>query len=80
MNTIDQSSEQNVKKTQFPVTGMNCMGCVSKVKSALSTLSGVEEVSVNLANGSVTIRFDNQKVDPVQFQQAVGSVGYNLII
>ncbi len=80
MNTIDQSSEQNMEKTKFPVIGMNCMGCVSKVKSALGALSGVEEVSINLANGSVTVSFDNQKVDPVQFQQAVGSVGYSLII
>jgi copper chaperone CopZ len=43
-------------------------------------MEGVEDACVNLAEQSATIQFGDQKVDPIQLQQAVHSVGYELII
>jgi len=80
MTIINESPEQSMEKIRFPVTGMNCMGCTSKVKSALSTIDSVSEVSVNLADSSAWVSFDTKQVDSVQLQQAVRSVGYDLII
>ena len=80
MNNRDKSPEQTLDKKQFPVTGMNCMGCVSKVKSALNNVEGVSEASVNLADGSAWVSFDKNQVKSTQLQQAVRSLGYDLIL
>ncbi len=80
MNTSDKSSGALSGKIQFPIVGMSCMGCAAKVKAALYSVEGVEDACVNLAEHSATIQFGDQKVDPIQLQQAVHSVGYELII
>lgn len=80
MNTFDKTSGSGSGKVQFPIVGMSCMGCAAKVKAALYSVEEVEDACVNLAEQSATIQFGNQKVDPIQLQQAVHSVGYELII
>jgi Cu2+-exporting ATPase len=80
MSTFEQTSGSGPQQIQFPVLGMSCMGCAAKVKSALALVEGVDEASVDLADNSVTVRFDDQTVNPLQLQQAVQSVGYELII
>ncbi len=80
MNNFDKTSGSGSGKVQFPIVGMSCMGCAAKVKAALYSVEGVEDACVNLAEQSATIQFGDQKVDPIQLQQAVHSVGYELII
>jgi Cu2+-exporting ATPase len=80
MNISDKAQGSLSGKIQFPIVGMSCMGCAAKVKSAISSVEGVKDAVVNLAEHSVTIQFGDQLVYPVQLQQAVHSVGYELII
>ncbi len=42
----------------FTVTGMTCANCVRHVHDALSDLSGVTNVSVDLASGRATLEAD----------------------
>ncbi len=39
--------------------GMTCAGCVGRVERALAALPGVEEVAVNLATETATLRYDD---------------------
>jgi copper chaperone CopZ len=80
MEPSDQTSGSVIENIQYPVVGMSCMGCVAKVKSALTSVEGVEDASVSLAEHSAIIRFNSQKVNPTQLQQAVHSAGFELVI
>ncbi|MEP0775056.1 MAG: copper-translocating P-type ATPase [Acidobacteriota bacterium] len=40
----------------LPIAGMRCAGCVAGVEKALRNVAGVEEVHVNLATSSATLR------------------------
>ncbi len=66
------------RKSIFPVTGMTCASCVSRVENALSTVPGVISVAVNLASEKVTVEY----LDTVSFSElrrAVRDAGYDLL-
>ncbi|WP_442784096.1 heavy metal translocating P-type ATPase [Collimonas fungivorans] len=54
------SSTSAVQATEFqlPIDGMSCASCVSHVEKALRKVSGVREVSVNLATELATVQAD----------------------
>ncbi|MCR9250992.1 MAG: heavy metal translocating P-type ATPase [bacterium] len=66
-------------KSTFPVTGMSCASCASSVESMLSHTEGVKQASVNFANNSVLIEYDNQ-TSLSSLKEAVNSIGYDIII
>lgn len=72
--------QSDIQTLTFPVTGMTCAGCASSVESMISTQQGVEKAEVNYASQSVKVAFHPQIIQPADFQKAVQSVGYDLII
>lgn len=78
MDTI-VAPRKTVKKESFPVTGMTCASCASSVESILSHIDGVSQASVNFASNSVLVEHD-PSVSPLDLQNALRSVGYDLII
>src|SRR5690606_34756876 len=74
------STTENIERISLPVLGMTCAGCAVSVQSTIAAQAGVEEAEVNYANQSVSIRYQPDKVSPEDFQRAVQSVGYDLII
>lgn len=68
------------EKHIYPVTGMSCAGCSASVESMLKSLDGVADAGVNLANQTAWVNFDPQLASPKKLQQAIRSVGYDLLI
>lgn len=64
----------------FPVTGMTCAGCAASVESMIGAQTGVDKAEVNYASQSVKVAFHPNIIQPVTFQKAVQSVGYDLIL
>lgn len=69
---------QDTKKS-FPVTGMTCASCASSVESILTHTEGVAKASVNFANSSVLVEY-NDSLTSEDLRKALQSVGYDLII
>ncbi|MES2267447.1 MAG: heavy metal translocating P-type ATPase [Bacteroidota bacterium] len=69
-----------IQTLTFPVTGMTCAACASSVESMINSQIGVEKAEVNYATQSVKVAFHPDVVQPFNFQKAVQSVGYDLII
>ena len=63
-------------KEKFKVTGMTCSDCSSRVEKAVSRLSGVETVSVNLLTGTMQADFDESQTDCSGIIAAVERAGY----
>jgi len=85
---IDDTLTTDIKHTgtsatitkTFPVTGMSCASCASSAQTILETVPGVNSVSVNYANEQAQVVFDPQKASSETLQQALRSVGYDLLM
>jgi P-type Cu+ transporter len=64
------------KSITFPVTGMTCAACQSRVQRALTGEPGVIDASVNLVTRSAAIRYDSTAVTPARLVEAVRATGY----
>jgi copper chaperone len=62
----------------FKVNGMSCNHCVMHVKNAVNELSGVKSCDVSLEKGSMTVKYDEAKVDPAALKKAVEDAGYEM--
>jgi P-type Cu+ transporter len=60
----------------FPVAGMTCAACQSRVQRALAAEPGVIEASVNLVTKSAAVRYDAAAVSPARLVEAVRATGY----
>jgi copper chaperone len=58
------------------VEGMNCMGCVNKVKTGLENVAGVKRADVSLEQKQVTIQYDESDAAPEHFRQAIRTAGF----
>lgn len=65
------------KELRFPVEGMTCAACSSRVERALGRVSGVEAANVNLATESASVQYDPALVQPQDLLAAVEAAGYS---
>jgi copper ion binding protein len=61
----------------YIVTGMTCEHCVNAVTEEVSALPGVQEVSIDLSSGTVTVT-SAAPVDREAVARAVDEAGYEL--
>lgn len=67
---------KRLKKVSFPVTGMSCASCASKIEKGLSSLSGIVDASVNFAAEKVTVSYDPAQVHINDFIKTIKELGY----
>lgn len=59
---------------------MTCSACAVSVESMLKAQNGILSASVNYADNTVMVEFNQKLVSPKQMKEAVQSVGYDLQI
>lgn len=69
-----------MKKVKFDIQGMTCSSCSSHVERAVSKLTGIQSVNVNLLSNNMVVEFDEQKIDTTAIIKAVKNAGYSAII
>ena len=69
-----------IKKETFPVLGMSCAACATRVDKTLNGQPGVQEASVNYASATVQVIYDADECSPLVLKAAVQSAGYDLLI
>jgi len=65
------------KKSIFPVGGMTCASCVTRVEQALSGVPGVISANVNLASEKATVEYI-EGTEAADLRRAVKDAGYEL--
>jgi Cu+-exporting ATPase len=65
------------KKSIFPVSGMTCASCVTRVEEALSNVPGVISASVNLASEKAAVEYV-EGTGLADMRRAVKDAGYEL--
>ncbi len=66
-------------KETYPVLGISCASCVSKIESVLGKTDGVIDAAVNFATEKLTIEYEDDKLNLDQLQKIIKSIGYELI-
>jgi P-type Cu2+ transporter len=64
----------------FPVLEMSCAACAVSVESFLKSTPGVIDAAVNYANQSALVKYDEAATTTTALQNAVRSIGYDLVI
>ncbi len=65
-------------KVQVKVGGMSCSFCAVTLRKAVAQLNGVQTVHVSLAHEEALVEFDPDRVDEMQIQKTIRSVGYTV--
>ena len=73
-------SQHKIKQEIFPVLEMTCAACAVSVESMLKSVTGVKEASVNFANQTAQVTYDEHLTNSEKLQQAVRSIGYDLLV
>jgi Cu2+-exporting ATPase len=78
-NSIKITKSQKHVHQSFPVLEMSCAACAVSVESILKATKGVIDAGVNYANQSAWVNYDQTLVTTVDLQNAVRSIGYDLV-
>ncbi|NLB51388.1 MAG: copper-translocating P-type ATPase [Syntrophomonadaceae bacterium] len=68
-----------IKKEHLQISGMSCAACAARIEKGLNKLEGVESANVNLAMERATIQFDDEKIQPQQFEEMINKLGYHVV-
>lgn len=66
-----------LKQNRFRVEGMDCASCATKIDTAVRRIAGVEDVSVSVTTGMMTVRHDGSS-DLESVAKKVRSLGYSV--
>ncbi len=69
---------KQLEKYQGKIGGMQCSFCTESIQKALSSLEGVEEVSVSLAHEEALVQYDPSKLEPWQIEEVLRNLGYTV--
>ena len=67
---------ENVK---IIVEGMSCSHCENAIKKAVGALDGVKNVTVSLADKTVEVEFEGNKVTIEKIKNEIEAQGYDVI-
>lgn len=68
-----------VKETNYQITGMTCAACATRIEKGLKKMNGVKEANVNLALEKSTIKYDPSLVSEADFQKKIKGLGYDVV-
>jgi len=70
--------EAPLQRIDFPVEGMTCAACATRIGRGLGKLAGVSEANVNFATQVATVHFHPSIVGIAQLHQKVDDLGYGV--
>lgn len=77
-NSAVVALQDNIQKVAFIIKGMTCTGCEHHVKSEISKLEGIIEVTVSYEKGNAIVKFDKTKTSIEAITAAINSTGYEV--
>lgn len=61
------------------IDGMDCAACALKIETAVQRLSGVSDIAVSYANGTLALQLDEDRTAPRAIAETVRALGYKPI-
>lgn len=73
---LESSPNHSQEQLRFAVGGMSCTSCAATIEKKLSSLAGIDRVSVNLAGNFAQVSFAPDTVTPQEIFTAVEQAGF----
>lgn len=67
----------NIKKS-FKIEGMTCSACANRIERITKKIDGIEESSVNFATETLTVKYDDSKVNNKLIEDTVEKAGFKV--
>src|SRR5262249_62305015 len=80
MTTESQTARPGRAALDFPVVGMHCAACASRIEKALADTPGVTSAGVNFATARATVKYDPAATGPEALRDAVREQGYDGVL
>ena len=74
------AEDGKIVKDTFPVVGMSCAACASRVEKTLAGQPGVRMAAVNYAAATVKVEYDRIECTAESLRKAVQDAGYDLLV
>ena len=55
----------------FPIKGMSCASCASRIEKKVTDLDGIKQAGVNFGAEQALIEYDPDKVSPVEVREVM---------
>ena len=68
----------SMKEEKVKILGMTCTACASRVERVINKLEGVDKANVNFATETLSVKYDNEKVNSLDIEKAVEKAGYGV--
>lgn len=65
-----------MKKVKIKVSGINCMGCVGKIKKGIESLDQESSVNVDIPSQSISIEFHAEKMKISDIKEKIEMAGF----
>ena len=66
-------------KKQFPIKGMSCAACSSRIERVVGAMDGVEDISVNLATETMELTWLPEKITVEEVAARIAELGFEMI-
>ncbi len=76
--TVTTELAPQVRRLDFPVEGMTCAACATRIGKGLGKLDGVVQADVNLATNRATVLLDDPSIGMDALTARVESLGYHV--
>ncbi|WP_315078195.1 heavy metal translocating P-type ATPase [uncultured Clostridium sp.] len=67
-----------MQKKSFKINGMTCSACANRVERVVGKLDGVEKSNVNFATETLSVEFDENKLQDKDIEEKVVKTGYSV--
>ncbi|MBZ9692945.1 cadmium-translocating P-type ATPase [Clostridium botulinum] len=67
-----------MQKKSFKINGMTCSACANRVERVVGKLDGVEKSNVNFATETLSVEFDESKLQDKDIEEKVIKAGYGV--
>lgn len=64
----------------YPVIGMHCAACATRIDKVLGKQNGIKSCVANLAANNVSLTFDSKVISPEQIAEVVSNMGFQLVV
>ena len=74
----DFTPSDELATSTFPINGMTCASCSTRLEKRLTQIDGVTQANVNLAMETATLQYDKSRTSPIEFIAAVDETGFEV--
>ncbi|MCF0149617.1 MAG: copper-translocating P-type ATPase [Clostridium sp.] len=67
-----------MKEEKVKITGMTCSACANRVQRVVGKLDGVDSANVNFATETLSVKYNNDKLNSSDIEGAIEKAGYGV--